>query len=108
MPQPIDFQGELGRTTAAERVQSINERLAFLAAIRNTEEVQQESLNLENQVQQTQPQSEQVEQETKRRNPYVGRRKHHHPDEEESESQAATRPAPLLDPEEAQNLDVTI
>ncbi len=106
-PQPIDFQGELGRVTAAERVQQIADRLSLAAQHKTAEEMQQQRLDTETQVQQPHAQNEQVEQDTRRRNPFMGRRRHPEAGEEES-SEAEQKTSILSDPEEGHQLDVTI
>ena len=107
MPQPIDFQSELGRVTAAERVQQINDRLSLAAQHKATEEMQQQRLETETQVQQPHAQNEQVEQDTRRRNPFMGRRHHQQADDEQSVD-AEQKPHITASPEEGQQLDVTI
>ncbi|MBX7256391.1 MAG: hypothetical protein K1Y02_08520 [Candidatus Hydrogenedentes bacterium] len=87
MPQPVDLQTELGRVSAAERIQQIADRASLASLQRTAEEVAQNRVRQESQVQQTdQPQSEQVEAEAKRRNPFVGRRRHRKEGEPEEEA----------------------
>ena len=74
MPQPIDLQTELARITSVERIQQIADRASLAAQQRLTVSAQDERIAVETQVQQTQSKSEEVEQETRRRNPYRGRR----------------------------------
>ncbi len=78
MPQPVDLQTELGRVSAAERIQQIADRASLATLQRAAEEVAQNRVSQESQVQQaTQSESEQVEGEAKRRNPFIHRRRHH-------------------------------
>jgi uncharacterized membrane protein YkoI len=53
MPQPIDLQTELGRATAAERIQAVADRASLAAQQRTAEETAKERLRHEAQVQQT-------------------------------------------------------
>ena len=76
MPQPVDLQTELGRVSAAERIQQIADRASLASLQRTAEEVAQNRVSQESQVQQTsQSESEQVEADAKRRNPFVRRRR---------------------------------
>lgn len=76
MPQPVDLQVELARVTAADRVQQVADRLSLAAQQRMAAEAEQDGINHETQVQQTeQSQSEGVDVESHRQNPYVGRRR---------------------------------
>jgi len=104
MPQPIDFQSELGRVTAAERVQQVMDRLSLVAQHRTTEEIEQQRVAHENEVQQAREQSDQIEPENRRRNPFMGRRRRHEGEPEAQQDKSQT-PA---NPEEPHQLDVTI
>ncbi len=75
MPQPIDPNTELGRVTAAERIQQATERAALAAQARQSAESDRERLSAEQQVREMRQKSEEVDSELKRRNPYAGRRK---------------------------------
>ncbi len=75
MPQPIDLQTELGRLTAAERLQQIADRASLVGQQRVAADTQERSIQTETQVQQTHAQSEQVETEERRRNPFLGRKR---------------------------------
>jgi len=75
MPQPIDMQTEVARVTAAERIQQIADRQSLAAMQRAATAAQDERIEVETQVQQADPKSQQVDRETRRRNPYVGRRR---------------------------------
>ena len=74
MPQPIDLQTELARITSVERIQQIADRASLAAQQRVAMSAQEQRVAVETQVQQTQSKSEEVDQETRRRNPYRGRR----------------------------------
>jgi hypothetical protein len=51
VPQPIDINSELGRTTVAQRVQEIADRASLAAQQRQAQQVQQEQVNAETVVQ---------------------------------------------------------
>jgi hypothetical protein len=76
MPQPIDMQTELARVHVAERIQQIADRASLAGQHRQEIETEQTRIARETQVQETpQPESEQVEAEGKRRNPFAKRRR---------------------------------
>ncbi len=75
MPQPIDPQTEIGRITAAERIQQIAERASLAAQTRMTDETELQRVNAESQVHQTRQKSEEVDEELQRHNPFMGRRR---------------------------------
>ncbi len=57
MPQPIDIQTELARTTAAQRVQEIADRASLAAQQRQTQHAQKQQMDTETVIQQA-PQGE--------------------------------------------------
>jgi hypothetical protein len=57
MPQPIDIQTELARSTAAQRVQEIADRASLAAQQRQTQHALQQQVDAETVIQQA-PQSE--------------------------------------------------
>lgn len=76
MPQPIDMQTELGRATMAERIQNASARA--LAVAQQREQLEEENARRvrETQVNETtETQSEHVDGDGKRKNPYVGKRR---------------------------------
>lgn len=75
MPQPIDPQTEIGRATTAERIQQIADRASLAGQARATEESSNVQRSLETEVHQTAAKSDEVNRETRRRNPFVVRRK---------------------------------
>jgi len=75
MPQPIDPHTELGRTLAAERIQEISSRHQLTAQLRLTDDESEHQHVKERQAQETEERDEEMDRETRRRNPYVGRRK---------------------------------
>lgn len=75
MPQPIDPSSELARVTAAERVQQLADRASLAAQARGAANAAQQALDMETQVSRTDQKSAQVDDELRRRNPYVGRRR---------------------------------
>jgi len=85
MPQPIDMQTELARMTLAERVQDISGRQSLAAAQRAQEEAETTREILESQIRQTpETQSEHVDEDGRRKSPFVGRRKRGRNDREGS------------------------
>ncbi len=106
MPQPIDFSTELARMSAVERIQQVTDRLSLAAQQRSTTEVQEQRVASETQVQQTQPQSEEVNPELRRRNPYAGRRRRKGAGKEGT--QPVPNDEPPLPPEESHRLDISI
>ncbi|MCP4641393.1 MAG: hypothetical protein GY851_13210 [bacterium] len=77
MPQPVDMQTEIARTTAVERIQEIAGRLSLAAQQRAVAEAEDERILQEQQVKETrETQSDEVDEEGHRRNPFMGRRRH--------------------------------
>lgn len=108
MPQPIDFQTELGRTSAVERVQQAAERFALAGQQRATEELEAERNAAESQVQEMHNKSEHVEPEKRRRNPFAGRRRQRAKDGgQDGQEDAPTAKNPLPDGMR-HNLDISI
>ena len=104
MPQPIDMQTELARMTAAQRIQEIADRASLVAQQRVTMDEQAQRVEAETQVQQTHPKGQEVDEETRRRNPYRGRR-HRPPRAEELAAKTVEPPAA---PEELHRFDVSV
>jgi len=75
MPQPIDPFTEMGRLSAAERMQQAADRASLAAQLRQATEAENQRSAAESQVRQSQQKSEEVEQELRRRNPFMGRRR---------------------------------
>ncbi len=75
MPQPIDPQTELGRASAAERIQQIADRTSLAAQARVASESASGQRAAETQVQHTSPKNDEVDRELRRRNPFVGKRR---------------------------------
>ena len=76
MPQPIDMQSELARTTMVERMQDVAGRLSLAAQQRTKDETEQARINAETQTRETpEAQSEHVDEDGRRKNPFVTRRK---------------------------------
>lgn len=75
MPQPIDPHTELGRATAAERIQQIADRTSLAAQARVASEATNGQRAAETQVQHTASKNDEVDRELRRRNPYVGKRR---------------------------------
>jgi len=107
MPQPIDLATELVRTTTLERVQQVAERVALAGQQRADAEIETERVARESEVRETHNKSEEVEQELRRRNPYMGRRRRRdEPDDTEAEADAE-QAEPGGD-EEPHQLDITV
>ncbi len=76
MPQPVDFPSDVSRTLAAERVQSAIDRSALAAQQRASQELEDKQSQVENSVHETpEAQSEEVDEELKRRAQYDERRR---------------------------------
>ena len=75
MPQPIDPHTEIGRATAAERIQQIADRASLAAQARVAADAAESRVAAESQVRQAMQKNEQVDSELRRRTPFVGRRK---------------------------------
>ena len=103
MPQPIDFQTEVGRMVAAERIQSAVDRAALAAQQRSASEAQREQVETETSVHETpETQSEHVDEQLRRRNPYGRRRRKDAKDDDQGSSHKKPKG------EEGHQLDVTV
>lgn len=85
MPQPIDPQTEIGRITAAERIQQLASRASLAAQAHATDEADQQRVNVESQVHEARQKTEEVDRELERRNPFLGRRRRRRRDEAEKD-----------------------
>lgn len=107
MPQPIDFQTEVARTTAADRIQQVAERAALAQAQRAADEAQRLQTEAEQSVHQApEAQSEHVDEEARRRAPY-GKGRKRNPAEDERPGEAR----PLkggIEFDEGRRLDVSV
>ncbi len=111
MPQPIDFNTEIAKISAAERAQEVMARASLAAQQRQTIAEQQTQIQTETQVIQTaQTENLAVEPEPKRRNPFVGKRRRKQTDEEpqNAEQQNKERESPPVAETEHHQLDITI
>ncbi len=81
MPQPVDPNTEIMRITAAERIQQIADRASLAAQARHAAEAAEQRVDVESQVRQTAQKSEQVDEQLRRRNPFMGRRRRKRPPE---------------------------
>ena len=105
MPQPVEFPGDVSRTLAAERVQTAMERGVLAGQQRAAQEQDENQLINENTVHDTpEAQSEEVDEELKRRTPYDERRRKKKAKAEEDEKK---RP-PAKAPGEGNSLDVRV
>ena len=76
MPQPVDLQTELARTSAVERIQQVADRVSLAGQQRTAAEAQRDRLIHEQQVQQPpETGNRSIEPDGRRGNPYVGRRR---------------------------------
>ena len=113
MPQPIDPNTEIVRTNAAERIQQATDRASLAGQARSANEAAKERSDAESQVRQLREKSTRVDEELRRRNPFLGRRRRKKRDGEESEDATHTfynadeRQEVVEDPE-GHELDVTI
>lgn len=85
MPQPIDPQTEIGRATAAERIQQIADRVSLAAQARASAEMASARDNAEHQVRQAMQKNNEVDRDLRRRTPFAGRRKKRDGDAHEQE-----------------------
>lgn len=108
MTQPIDMQSELGRATMVERVLDATTRAAVAAAQREMLEKKEEDRLKETQVLETsEAQSEHVDEDGKRKNPYVGRRRRRD-GAAESQTDAEGRKQPVVASDDDHTLDVSV
>ncbi len=89
MPQPIDPITELGRMTAAERIQQIADRASLAAQARHTETAANQLVAAETQVPETLQKGDEVNEELRRKVPFTGRRKRKK-EEQDTEDSART------------------
>jgi len=113
MPQPIDINTELTRSTAVQRMQELADRASLAAQHRHAQDAEREQVDAETRVQQA-PESEQHaaisgsgsgSQRGKQRR---GSRKHEDAASEQAEPQSAGALAIIPDESDRHNLDVTV
>lgn len=110
MPQPIDMQTELGRAMMAERIQDAATRGA-LASLQREQVKEKEAQALrETQIDETpKTQSEHVDEDGRRKNPFVRRRTRPKKEKEASErSGKNTRAKGAVSTDDDHRLDVSI
>ena len=113
MPQPIDPNTEIMRTSVAERIQQVADRASLAAQARSASEAEARTVHLESEVDAAHQKSEEVDAETRRRAPFMGKRKRRRDKKESKPSRAFTqynaeeKPEILEDPE-AHGLDISI
>lgn len=105
MPQPIDPNTELGRISAADRVQQIADRASLAAQARHAAEATQHQVDSETQVAQANQKNEEIHEELRRKNPFMGRKRRKTGQDEEEQHPDHPRP---LDEAEGHHLDITI
>lgn len=114
MPQPIDPHTEVGRATAAERIQQIADRASLAAQARVASESASGQRAAETQVQHTAPKSDEVDRDLRRRNPFVGKRRKREQDSEQGKNRRsmqfynASEKEVLADDPQAHDFDVEI
>ena len=110
MPQPIDMQTELGRSMMAERIQDAATRGALAAHQRDQLKEKQDQALRETQVSETpETQSEHVDQDGRRKNPFVKRRSRRKDQKGPSGPSArSTRTGRAASVDDAHRLDVSI
>lgn len=113
MPQPVDPNTEIMRITAAERIQQIADRASLAAQARHAAEAAEQRVDVESQVRQTAQKSEQVDEELRRRNPFMGRRRRKSPAESTEarnakESGRGESDSEPQNPSEHHRLDISI
>ena len=106
MPQPIDMPSEFARTTAVQRVQQAQDRLALAGQQRAATEIDEQRQAAERQVRETHNKNEEIEPEGGRRTPYRRRRRHRDGDPD-PQAEGNEQRAPRADGEE-HNLDICI
>jgi len=87
MPQPIDPITEIGRATAAERIQQIADRASLAAQARAAADVANARISAEQQVHEAAQKRAEVERDLRRRNPYQGKRQRRQPTDQESQDE---------------------
>lgn len=111
MPQPIDPSSELGRLSAAERVQMTMERAAQMAQLRMADDADKDTVRLQEQAQQARQKEAQVDEQLKRRNPFMGRRRKQGQSEQQPDESLETYNARLRlerGDDQEHRLDVTL
>ena len=110
MPQPIDPYTELGRLTAAERIQQIADRASLTAQARLAATAAEERLMQESQVHEAHQKNEAVDEELRRKNPFMGKKKKKDTEKKRASHTFYTEdeePDIVSDPDD-HDLDVTI
>lgn len=114
MPQPIDMQRELARTTMVERMQDLAGRLSLAAQQRTQDEVDEARVSAETQATETpEAQSDDVDEDGRRKAPFVARRKKRRKGESDENAPsriqytANEKTTTMTDPEDHQ-VDVSI
>lgn len=112
MPQPIDFNTEVAKVNAAERAQEVLARVSLAAQQRQAAAEQQSQIQTETQViQTTHTENLAVEEEAKRKNPFIGRRRRRSAERSETPDETSAGSPPSVvshEPNEEHHLDVTV
>lgn len=115
MPQPVDFQSEVAKVDAVQRMQELADRASLVARQRQTSSEEDNRVRAETEVQQTTPSENlRVTADGRRRNPFVGRRRRRR-SQPEQEAEGKERHPPSSaedgtpqDREEGRRLDITV
>ncbi len=75
MPQPIDPLMEVNRISTSERIQQIADRASLQAQGRMAEATADDQVRKESTVKESENKSDEVDEELKRKNPFMGRKK---------------------------------
>ena len=109
MPQPIDMQTEMGRMAMAERIQDAASRATLAAAHRSMMEEDQERREQEAKVDETpETQSEHVDEDGRRKNPFAGRRGKRVADADQSEAETRSKRKTAPPPDGEHHFDVSV
>lgn len=109
MPQPIEPATEMLRVNVAERIQQIADRASLAAQMRTADDAVNDRVRIESQVQQSEAKSQEVEQELRRRNPFMGRRRRKNDDDAEQYTfYTAKEKQQVTDELEEHNLDISV
>jgi len=112
VPQPIDLQSELARTDMASRIQDMASRGALAGMQRDRLEDERLKAEAETQVDETpKGQSEELDEDGRRKNPFVTRRRKKQQDETDPEARVfytASEEKKIVEDGSGQHFDVTI
>lgn len=112
MPQPVDLQTELARTSAADRIQQYLSRASLVAQQGDTREARETQLAAEQQIHETaeDAESQNIDEDAHRQNPFMGKRRRRGKGDSEGagSSYGPGEKHNAADGDEGQTFDVTI